>query len=92
MAALVIEGAFDAAAFTEHVQRELPGYAQPLFVRLLPAIDTTGTFKVRKLDLMADGYDPTKVKGPLFFLDPKKGYIKVTKSVFDRIAAGAVKV
>ena len=38
----------------EHVARELPSYAQPLFVRLLPAMDTTGTFKIRKVDLVAD--------------------------------------
>jgi fatty-acyl-CoA synthase len=92
MAALVVDGAFDAKAFGEHVARELPPYAQPLFVRLLPAMDITGTFKIRKLDLVADGYDPAKIKGPLFFHDPKRGYVKLTKAVFDRIAAGAVKI
>lgn len=92
MAALVVEGAFDAKAFGEHVSRELPVFSQPVFVRLLPALDTTGTFKIRKLDLVADGYDPMRIKGPLFFHDPKKGYVKLTKSVFDRLAAGALKV
>ncbi|HEY0648926.1 long-chain-acyl-CoA synthetase [Phenylobacterium sp.] len=92
MAALVIDGAFDAKAFGEHVKRELPTYAQPLFVRLLPALDTTGTFKIRKLDLVADGYDPSKIRGPLFFHDPKRGYVKVTKSVWDKLQTGAVKV
>lgn len=92
MAALVVDGAFDTKAFGEHVKRELPTYAQPLFVRLLPALDTTGTFKIRKLDLVADGYDPSKIKGPLFFHDPKRGYVKVTKAVWDKLQAGAVKV
>jgi fatty-acyl-CoA synthase len=92
MAAIVPDGAFDPAAFGEHVARELPAYAQPLFVRLMPALDATGTFKVRKLDLVADGYDPTRIKGALFFHDPKRGYVKLTKSVYDRIAAGAVKI
>jgi fatty-acyl-CoA synthase len=91
MAALVVEGAFDAKAFGEHVARELPSYAQPLFLRLLPAIDTTGTFKIRKMDLVADGYDPTKIRGALFFHDPKRGYIKLTKAVFERIGAAGVK-
>ena len=92
MAALVVDGAFDPKAFGEHVARELPLYAQPLFVRLMPAMDTTGTFKIRKLDLVSDGYDPARVKGPMFFHDPRKGYVKLTKSVFDRIAAGAFKI
>jgi fatty-acyl-CoA synthase len=92
MAALVVDGAFDAKAFSEHVRQELPAYAQPLFVRLLPAMETTGTFKIRKVDLVADGYDPGKVKGPLFFHDPKKGYVKITKSVWDKLQAGTVKI
>ena len=92
MAALVVDGAFDAKAFSEHVRQELPAYAQPLFVRLLPAMETTGTFKIRKVDLVADGYDPGKVKGPLFFHDSKKGYVKITKSVWDKLQAGTVKI
>jgi fatty-acyl-CoA synthase len=92
MAGLVVGPEFDIKVFGEHVARELPSYAQPLFVRLLPELSTTGTFKVRKMDLVADGYDPAKIKGPLFFHDPKRGYVKVTKSVFEKIAAGAVKV
>jgi fatty-acyl-CoA synthase len=92
MAALVVDPEFDIKLLGEHVARELPSYAQPLFVRILPAIDTTGTFKVRKMDLVADGYDPGKIRGPLYFHDPKRGYVKVTKSVFEKIAAGAVKV
>ena len=92
MAGLVVGPAFDLKVFGDEVARELPAYARPVFVRILPAIDTTGTFKPRKMDLVADGYDPGKVKGALYFRDPKKGYLKVTKEVFDKIAAGAVKV
>jgi fatty-acyl-CoA synthase len=92
MAAMVVDGAFDPAGFGEHVARELPSYAQPLFVRLLPAMDTTGTFKIRKVDLVADGYDPTKIKGALFFHDPKKGYVKLTKATYEKLTSGAIKV
>ena len=92
MAALVVDAGFDIKAFGEHVARELPAYAQPLFVRILPAMDTTGTFKIRKMDLVADGFDPAKIKGPLYFHDPKRGYVKVTKNVFDRINGGLVKI
>jgi fatty-acyl-CoA synthase len=92
MAGLVVGPEFDIAAFGECVARELPVYAQPLFVRILPALETTGTFKTRKMDLIADGFDPGKIKGPLYFRDPKKGYVKVTKGVFDKLAAGVVKL
>jgi fatty-acyl-CoA synthase len=92
MAGLVVGPEFDIKGFGEMVAAELPAYAQPLFVRILPAIETTGTFKARKMDLVADGYDPGKIKGPLFYHDPKKGYLKLTKGVFDKIATGAVKL
>jgi fatty-acyl-CoA synthase len=92
MAGLVVGPEFDIQAFGDEVVRELPSYAQPLFVRILPALETTGTFKTRKMDLIADGFDPGNIKGPLYFHDPKKGYVKVTKGVFDKIAAGAMKL
>ena len=92
MAGLVVGPEFDIKHFGDEMARELPAYAQPVFVRILPELDTTGTFKPRKMDLVADGYDPAKIKGPLYLRDSKKGYLKVTKGVFEKIAAGAVKV
>ena len=92
MAALVMDGPFDVKAFGEHVAREMPHYAQPLFVRLLPTLDTTGTFKIRKVDLVSDGYDPARIKGAMYFKDPKRGYVKLTRSVFERLQAGAFKI
>jgi fatty-acyl-CoA synthase len=92
MAGLVVGPDFDIKTFGEGVARELPPYAQPLFVRILPAIETTGTFKARKMDLIADGFDPGKIKGPLYLHDAKKGYVKVTKGVHEKILAGTVKV
>jgi fatty-acyl-CoA synthase len=55
-------------------------------------MQTTGTFKLRKIDLVAEGYDPAKVKGPVYFNDPKRGYVKLTKAAHDRIASGLAKL
>jgi fatty-acyl-CoA synthase len=92
MAAMVVTPEFDIQAFGEHVGRELPPYAQPVFVRLLPAIQTTGTFKQRKVDLVADGFDPAKIRGPLFWKDPERGYVKMTKPGYAKIQGGGVKL
>jgi fatty-acyl-CoA synthase len=92
MAALVVGPGFDIKAFGVHIAQDLPSYAQPLFIRVLPAMETTGTFKQRKMDLITDGYDPAKIKGPLYFHDSRRGYIKLTKVVHDRIAGGLVKL
>ena len=92
MAGLVVNGDFDLQVFGEQVGRELPAYAQPVFLRMLPAIETTGTFKQRKLDLVADGFDPGKIKSPLFIKDPDKGYMKLTKPGFAKIEEGKAKL
>lgn len=92
MAGIVVTPDFDIKAFGDHVIRELPAYAQPVFVRILPAIETTGTFKYRKLDLVADGFDPSKIKGAVFYKDPAKGYVRLTKPGYAKILAGGVKL
>ncbi|MBO9708914.1 MAG: long-chain-acyl-CoA synthetase [Caulobacter sp.] len=92
MASLVVGPEFEVEALAEHVDRELPTYARPVFVRLQPEIETTGTFKYRKIDLVQEGFDPAKIKDPLYFREPGKGYIKLTKAVHGKILAGAYKL
>jgi fatty-acyl-CoA synthase len=91
MAGLVVDKPFDIAAFGAFVEGRLPPYAQPLFLRLLPQIEVTGTFKYRKLDLVADGFDPSKVKDPLY-VRGERGYQKLTKPVFEKIMSGEMRV
>lgn len=52
---------------------DLPAYARPLFLRILPEALMTDTFKQRKVELMEQGYDPTKVKDDVYYLDTKAG-------------------
>ncbi len=92
MAGLVVEPGFDLKAFADYVARELPAYEQPLFVRLLPQIETTGTFKYRKVDLVAEGFDPAKVKDPLYVRDGLKGYQPITPEVFADIQSGKLRL
>eukprot|EP01035_Chromulina_nebulosa_P045666 gene45665-biopygen31561 len=75
------------------VEKELPSYAQPLFLRLQRQIETTGTFKYRKVDLVEDGFNPARVKDPLYFRNPlKKAWTKVTKASFEKICEGGFKL
>ena len=92
MVSLVTTPEFDLVAFAKHVDEQLPTYARPLFVRLQPAIETTGTFKYRKIDLVTEGFDPAKTKDPLYFRDPEKGYVKITKALHAKIEGGAFKL
>lgn len=93
MAALTVDDAFDLVAFHAHVEQSLPPYAQPLFIRLQRQIETTGTFKYRKVDLVADGFDPGKVRDPLYFRHPeKKAWTKLTRATFSKICDGGFRL
>ncbi len=92
MAALVVAADFDLRAFHADVAQRLPSYARPLFVRLLAALETTGTFKPRKQELMADGFDPTKTRDPVYFEDPRAGaYVPLDAALFAQITAGQIR-
>jgi fatty-acyl-CoA synthase len=70
----------------------LPAYARPLFVRLTPRLETTGTFKQRKADLVSDGFDPAKVASPLYFRDEGGHFAPLTPELYQRITAPGAKL
>jgi fatty-acyl-CoA synthase len=48
-------------------------------VRISCEADLTSTFKLRKVDLQREGYDPKRTADPLYVRDPKAAtYIPVT--------------
>lgn len=50
----------------KHLVSCLPGYAVPQFIRVLQAVETTGTFKYQKVQLKKEGVDPALCFDPLF--------------------------
>ncbi|MFT4278479.1 MAG: long-chain-acyl-CoA synthetase [Rhodopseudomonas sp.] len=93
MAALVTDAGFDLAALYRHLAERLPAYARPLFLRLRPALDLTGTFKQAKQALIGDGFDPGLVVDPLYVADAAAGrYVALDDDLFDRIARGAIRL
>jgi fatty-acyl-CoA synthase len=92
MAALVVEdpAGFDGAALHAHVAAALPAYAAPAFVRLQPEAEVTGTFKLRKVELQREGYDPAGVADPLYVRDDEaRAYVPLTPERHAAIRAGA---
>ncbi len=92
MASLVVGADFDIAGLHARLAADLPDYAQPRFIRLQPEIETTGTFKYRKVDLVAEGFDPGEVRTPLYYLQPDKGYAKLTKPAYAKIMSGETRL
>jgi len=91
--ALANPGSFDSAQFFAHVQQSLPAYAAPVFLRLLGDADVTGTFKLRKVDLQREGFDPAAVTDPLYVRDDAKGdYVQLTPELHRAIQSGSMRV
>jgi fatty-acyl-CoA synthase len=92
MAALVTGQGFAMSNVAAELGKKLPGYAVPIFLRLLPQMAITGTFKLRKVELAAEGFDPRRVADPLYVLDPVSSLYRPLDAIFyDAIVAGRVR-
>ena len=93
MAALVTDPTLDLAALTEHLQRNLPSYARPVFLRFQQEIEATSTFKQRKIDLQKDGYDPRTIPDPLYVRVSETGYYEpLTAETYGAIVDNRLKL
>lgn len=79
---------FDGRSLAEAVTKRLPGYAVPLFVRVVDSMVHTSTFKSRKVELREQGYG-AEVTDPLYVLaGPQEGYVPFYPEYPDEVAAG----
>lgn len=93
MAALVVNPRFDLERLSSAIHQDLAAYARPLFLRILPEMEITGTFKHRKVDLVRDGFDPRKVSDPIYFRDPALGrYVRLDAGLCDAILNGQTRL
>jgi fatty-acyl-CoA synthase len=93
MAAVVVTPEFDLAAFRQHLAARLPDYARPLFLRIVSAIEITGTFKLRKQDLALEGYDRAKVSDALYFDDrQQRAYTALDESLYQQLQSGTMRL
>ena len=91
MAALVVEDqpTFDLKGLRAYLTEKLPPYARPLFLRFRPALEITGTFKQKKVELVGESYDPGRTPDPLFFDDRRSAaYVTIGADFSRRLAAG----
>ncbi|WP_116919611.1 long-chain-acyl-CoA synthetase [Tamilnaduibacter salinus] len=94
MATIVPQGPadqFDPDPLYRFLSENLPPYAVPVFVRVADAIEKTGTFKYKKVDLQKAGFDPSKGSGTVYAALPKRqGYVLVDEAVFGQIEDGDI--
>lgn len=94
MAAIIDDaGTLDLDFLYSTMTKSLPSYARPLFIRTTNQLEMTGTFKLKKVTIQKEGFDPTLIKDPLYFLDAKKkNYVALTTDLYHAITTGKVRV
>jgi fatty-acyl-CoA synthase len=79
---------FDGKSLARAVYEQLPGYALPLFVRVVESIEQTTTFKSRKVELREQGYG-SDVQDPLYVLAGRdEGYLPYYDEYPEEVAGG----
>jgi fatty-acyl-CoA synthase len=93
MAALVVTPEFDMAGFRERIAGRLPAYAVPAFVRLVPGLELTGTFKLRKQQLALEGYDVRSIADTVYLNDPaRQAYVPLDQAAHAQLLAGTLRI
>ncbi|XP_068609491.1 long-chain fatty acid transport protein 6 [Brachionichthys hirsutus] len=95
MAAVIVRPGFTfhGKVMFEHVTRDLPAYARPLFIRLQTVMEITSTFKQQKFQLVQSGFNPSTISHRLYILDyQQEAYIPLTDIIYQRILAGERKL
>jgi fatty-acyl-CoA synthase len=95
MAAIVVKDVecFDLVTFRRHLRENLPAFARPLFLRFQRQLEITSTFKLRKVDLVAEGFDPSRSTDAIFFDDPATGtFIPVDPALYEQITQGRIRL
>ena len=86
MASVTETEAIDFKALGESLRKVLPAYAVPLFVKVQSEVDTTGTFKFRKVEAVKQGFQLGVSDDPIWFLSPETNvYEPLTQQNYDRI-------
>jgi len=79
---------FDGQSLARAVYSQLPAYALPLFVRVVPSLEHTTTFKSRKVELRMQAYGKG-VTDPLYVLAGRdEGYVPYYDEYPEEVSAG----
>ncbi|KAF9087716.1 hypothetical protein BGX23_007919 [Mortierella sp. AD031] len=76
-----------------YVSKNLPSYAVPRFVRICEQeLETTGTFKNKKVELKKEGFDLSKVRERMYWWTPQGRYLPFGQAENEEILAGRARL
>lgn len=88
-----VEGSLDLDKLAKDIAKDLPKYARPIFIRIMTSVDMTGTFKMKKVDLQKEGYNPSIVKDKLFYMDGRtEKYVPLGIEEYEKIVSGQMRL
>jgi citronellyl-CoA synthetase len=80
---------FNFKELTSYFQENLPGYAIPKFIRFKNKLESTSTYKTKKVNAKKEGFDPNNINDPLFvLLSMDEGYKPLTADIYNDILNG----
>ncbi|KAJ3276120.1 hypothetical protein HDV01_006290 [Terramyces sp. JEL0728] len=85
MAALIVKETFEIDTLAAVLLKSLPTYAVPVFIRILPEMQSTGTMKQVKTTFRKEGCDPNAVQDKLYRLDGGR-YIPFTLEDYQKVS------
>jgi fatty-acyl-CoA synthase len=91
MAALETGEGFDPAGLKAWLAGKLPSYARPLFLRLVPSLAVTETFKQKKQQLAAEGFDPGVIDDALYADIGESSHAPLDAGLYARINSGLIR-
>ncbi|XP_066596387.1 long-chain fatty acid transport protein 4-like [Prorops nasuta] len=93
MAAIVDpDSVLDFKALAEGLDKTLPSYARPIFLRIVKELEMTSTFKLKKINLQREGFDPNKIQDKVYFRSGNKEYVELTPEIYQEIISGSAKI
>ena len=93
MAAIVLKehitaDKIDLESLSSHIRDNLPGYARPVFIRLLKELPTTSTHKLQKNELRDQAFHLEQVEDHLLVKKPgEDSYSRLDSDYYDQIIA-----
>ena len=93
MAALVIEEGTQLEDLRAELQQRLPRYACPIFFRVVPAMDLTGTFKYSTAAWRKQGIDPSLFTDTVLFDHPEREtLVPLDQDLYGQIQRGEIRL
>lgn len=97
MASIVLKDSYNLETIdwnTYHLEcaAHLAVYARPIFIRIQNYIQTTGTFKHQKNELVSDGFNPNNMKSDQIYFYHNNNVVPLTNEIYHQIQSGEIKL